>query len=93
MPPLPIFTLAVAVIEPSFQAPLVPVVGTAALLTPHLFTATWAAIPVSAITGWADEKHCMTSAARPLPENRRFLSRRHASSQAGLDKRTSFVAG
>jgi hypothetical protein len=93
MAALPIFALAVAVVEPPFQAPLMPVVGTAALLTPHLFTTAQAAIPMTAITGWADEKYRMTPAACPLPESRCILSRRHASSQAGLDKDTSFVAG
>ena len=82
-------------IEPSFGTLLVPPVGTAALLTPRLFTATKAAITVSAITRRADEKHRVTlwMAAHSLPQNRCVPTRRHASPQAGLDNGTRFVAG
>jgi hypothetical protein len=91
----PIFSLAVAMIEPSLWAPLVPSVGTAALLTPGLLAATGAAISMPAITGCANEKHRVTlfTKAYSLPENRCALNRRHASSQAALDNSTRFVAG
>jgi hypothetical protein len=82
-------------IEPSFWALLVPQVGLVPLSPTHLFTASRAAIAVSAITRCADEKDRQTlwMTAHSLPQNRRVLNRRHALSQAGLDNGTRFVAG
>jgi hypothetical protein len=89
-----VFTLAVAVVEPSFWTSLMPVVGATALLAPGLAAAAVAAIAVAAITGNADEKYGVARCveAHSLPENG-FLGGRHALSQAGLDNGTRFVAG
>ena len=89
----PIFPLAVAMIEPTLGAPLVTPIGATALLTPRLFPTPGAAIAVPAITGNADEKHCVTIATYPMPKNYSVLSRRHAPSQAELDNGNRFVAG
>jgi hypothetical protein len=91
----PVFPLPVAMIEPSFGTLLVPFVGAAALLTACVFAAIGAAIAVPAITGCADEKHrlALLAEAHSLPENCCVPCRRHASSLAGLDNGTRFVAG
>jgi len=91
----PVFTLAVAVVQPSLWTPLVPVVGASALLMPGLAAAVGAAIALSAITGNTNEKHglALCAEAHSLPENYGFLGRRHALSQTGLDNGTCFVAG
>jgi hypothetical protein len=87
--------LAVAMIEPPFEAALVPSVGAATLLLPHLFPAKQAAIAVPATACNADEKDCKTGrvAAHSLSQNRCVLIRRHACRKAALDNGTCFVAG
>jgi len=92
---VPVFPLAVAMIEPSFGTLLVPSVGAAALFTTRVFAAIQAAITVPAITRGADEKYGLTvlTEAHSLPKNCRALSRRHALPQARLDNGTRFVAG
>jgi len=79
-------------VEPSLRTPLVTPVGATALLPPHRLAATGAAIAMPAITRYAEEKHCTATTENPLPENCFVWSRRHASSQAGLDNGTRFVA-
>jgi hypothetical protein len=97
---LPILPLPVAMIESSFQAPLMAAVSTASLLDPGLSAARGTAIAVSAITVLADPEHRMASpaAANPLPKNH-FAMSRHPCVRAGLDNgnrswqvRTSFDA-
>jgi UPF0716 family protein affecting phage T7 exclusion len=90
----PVFALAVAMVEPSFWAPLMTVVGATALLAPGVATTAVAAIAVAAITGNADEKYgeALCVEAHSLPEYG-FLGGRHALSQTGLDNGTRFVAG
>jgi hypothetical protein len=99
-PPISIFTLPVAMVEASFRAALVAVVGTAPLLEPGLSTASGAAVALSAITVLADPEHrvAFSAAANPLPENY-FAVGRHRCPHAGLDNgnrswqvRTSFDA-
>jgi hypothetical protein len=82
----PIFPLPVAMVQPSFRAPLVSVVGAAALLESSFHAAGGAAIALSAITVLADPEHRVASAAaaNPLPENH-FARNGHAPPQAGLD--------
>jgi hypothetical protein len=60
-----------------------------------MLTALGAAVALSAITVRADEEHCVTlvTEANSLPEYRFAMNCRHASSQAGLDNGTGFVAG
>jgi hypothetical protein len=89
----PVLALAVTMIEPSLRTPLVTQISATSLLEPRPIATVTAAIAMPPITGRADEKHCLTTAAHPLSENCCDLSRRHASSQAALDKGTGFVAG
>ena len=89
----PVFPLTVAMIEPPFEALLVPSVGASPLLAAGLFAATGTAVAVTSITVRADEEHCVTPQAGSLPENRVAMSRRHASSQGGLDNGSGFVSG
>jgi hypothetical protein len=60
-----------------------------------MLTARGAAVALSAITVRADEEHCVTlvTEANSLPEYRFAMHCRHASSQAGLDNGSGFVAG
>ena len=99
-PPISIFALPVAMVESSFQAPLVAAVGAAPLLQSRLSTASGAAVALSAIAVLADPEHRVASsaAANPLPENY-FAVGRHPCPHAGLDNgnrswqvRTSFDA-
>lgn len=93
--PPPVLSLPVAVIEPPFGALLVACVGAPPLLPFGVFAAAGAAIAMSSITVGTDEEHGMTllTETDPLKENRFAVNRRHASSQARLDKGTRFVAG
>jgi hypothetical protein len=91
----PILPLPVAMIEPAFRALLVACIGASPLLPAGLFAAGGAAIAMSTIAVGADEEHGVTPLAETdsLQENRFAVSLRHASSQAGLDNGTHFVAG
>jgi hypothetical protein len=95
MPSLAVLALPVAMIEPPFQALLVPPVGTPPLTPACELAALRAAITVSAITVRADEESHVTlwSEANSLPQNCFVVNLRHASSQAGLDNGRRFVAG
>jgi hypothetical protein len=95
-----ILPLPVAMVQPSFRAPLVPAVRSASLLQPGLSAASRAAIALSAIAVLADPEHLVAFAAlaNPLPENH-FAMSRHPCTPAGLDNgnrswqvRTSFDA-
>ena len=90
-----VIALPVAMIEPSFGALLVAGVGAPSLVEAGTLTAWGAAVALSAIAVHADEEHGVTLAteANSLPEYRFAVNRRHASSQAGLDNGTGFVAG
>jgi len=85
----------IAMIEPSLGALLVTPVGAPPLLAAGLLAASGAAVAVSAIAVRADEEHrvALSTQANPLPQNRFAMNHRHASSQAGLDNQSSFVAG
>ena len=91
----PVLALPVAMIEPSFRAPLVASVGPPALLRAGMLAARDAAIAMSAIAVRAEEEDrlALLTKANPLPQNRFVVNRRHASSQAGLDNGRRFVAG
>lgn len=91
----PVLSLPVTMIEPPFRALLVPPVGTPPLLEAGLLAAPGAAIAVSPITVRTDKENRVAFAtqAKSLPENRFAMNRRHASSQAGLDNGSGFVAG
>ena len=88
-----IFPLAVAMIEASFQAPLVSAIGTAPP-PPGLIAAGQAAIALPAVTMGTEKENgaAFTAQANPLPQNH-FVRRRHACSQAGLDNGNRSVAG
>jgi hypothetical protein len=87
--------LTVTMIEPSFGAFLVAAVGAPPLADARLFTALGTAVALSAIAVLANKEHCMTlvTVANSLPEYRFAMNCRHASSQAGLDNGSGFVAG
>ena len=53
----PVGSLAVAVIEPSFPALLVPPVGVPPLLPPRFLSASVAAVDLPPVAGTADVKH------------------------------------
>ena len=93
MGPAPaVFPLAVAMIEPAFQTPLVAAVGTTVLSQPRLTPACQTAIALSAITV-RTEKECGAAPAgqaNPKPQNH-FAMNRHASPQAELDNHDGFV--
>lgn len=97
---MPVLALPVAMVQPSFRAPLVTAVGTAPLLEAGLGPAGGTAITLPAVTVLTDPEHrvASTAAANPLPENH-FARNRHARPQTGLDNgqqscqvRTSFDA-
>jgi hypothetical protein len=91
----PVRPLAIAMIEPSFGAPLVAPVGGPSLLPAGLFAARDAAVAVSAITVRADEEN------RVAPLTKANFCRRTASPWAtamrhrrrGLDNGSGLVAG
>ena len=85
--------MAVAVIEPSFRALLVALVGAAPLAAAGGSAAGDAAVAMPAVTMGADEKHRPAVAARtnPLPQNC-FAVRCHVLVPAALDNCESFVA-
>ncbi len=93
-PSLAVLALPVAMIQPAFLALLMPAIGTPTLTPAGELAARRAAITVSAITVGADKENCVTRMpeAHPLPENCFAMNRRHASSQAGLDNGSRFVA-
>lgn len=89
-----IFPLPVAMVQSSFQAPLVAAVGGASLPEPGFRAASGAAIALPAITVWTNPEHRMatTAAANPLPENY-FAMSRHRCARAGAGQRQPFMAG
>jgi hypothetical protein len=91
----PVIALTIAMIEPPFGALLVAAVGAPSLAGSGTLTTWSAAVALSAIAVRADEEHRVTLAteANSLPEYCFAMSCRHASSQAGLDNDTGFVAG
>lgn len=82
----PVLSLAIAVIEPSFETLLVATIGATPLTEPSLTAATQAAIALPTITADAEKKQRTTFAeqTKTLPQNH-FAMRRHACSQAALD--------
>jgi hypothetical protein len=86
LPAMPVLPLPVAMIEPSFRAPLVAAVGAAALPEPGFGAARGAAIALSAITMPADPEHCVASSAEANPLTKNHLAmQNHVRPQAGLD--------
>jgi hypothetical protein len=92
----PIFPLAVAMIEPSFRAPLVAAVGAASLPAPGFCPANGTAIALSSVAVPADPEHHPASNTGPLTKDR-LAMKIHARRQAVLDNgdrswqvRTSF---
>ena len=79
--------LAVAMIELSFRASLVPVVGAAALTAPGFRAAGLATVALPAIAVPADPENCVASDSRtnPLPKDH-LAMKIHVRREAGLDK-------
>jgi hypothetical protein len=91
----PVIALTIAMIEPSLGALLVAAVGAPSLMDTGSLTALGTAVALSAIAVPADEEHRVTlvTEANSLPEYCFAMNCRHASSQAGLDNGSGFVAG
>jgi hypothetical protein len=83
-----VFPLAVAMIEPAFQTPLVATVGAPVLAKSRFAPACQAAIALSAITVRTkkERRAAIASQANPKPQNH-FASNRHASPQGGTRQR------
>jgi hypothetical protein len=90
---LPILTLPVAMIKPSFRTLLVSAIGATPLVQPGTIAAGAATIALSAITVRTQKEHraAFIAEANPQPQNH-FAMTRHACSQAGLDMDSGFVA-
>ena len=86
--------MPVAMIQSSFQTPLLAAVGAAALLEACCGSASGTAIALTAITMLEDPEHSMTSAAaaNPLPEDR-FARKGRARHGRGLDNSNGSMAG
>jgi hypothetical protein len=86
--------LPVAMIEPAFEASLMPPIGVAPLPESRAVTAGETAIALAAVAVQAEPEHGKASlhAANPLPENY-FAVIVHLPSQAGLDNGKAFVSG
>lgn len=67
---MPVFPLAVTVIEPALLTPLMAAVGTASLAATIALTASLAAITVAAVAVGANEEDgsAVRSDTRPLPQ-------------------------
>jgi hypothetical protein len=86
--------LAVAMIQPAFETPLITPIGRAMLAQTRRPAALQAAIALAAVTTRAQQEHRATfvGVTEPLSQNY-FPVRRHVPSQAALDNGTGFVAG
>ena len=82
-PPSPILVLAVAVIEPPFQAALIALVRAPALLAPRPAAARHAAIPVPAVAVRAKEEHRPAVRAKANSLQQYRFVRRHACRRRG----------
>jgi hypothetical protein len=98
-PPTAVFPLSVPMVKPSFQAPLVAAVGSAALTPAGFAPTSGTAIALSAVAMPADPEHCVASHTSPLTKDR-LAMKIHARRPAGLDNgdrswqvRTSSMCG
>jgi hypothetical protein len=86
-------SLAIAMVEPPFGAPLMTAVGTPSLVASRKLSTGQTAVALAAITTTADKEF---GAAFTVPTNASSevtVRRRHAPRQAALDNGSSFVAG
>jgi hypothetical protein len=92
--PATIGPLAVAMVQPSLRALLMPPVGGAMLPAPHMAAALGRAVPLPAIAAHANPKHrpAIRVATKPLPENN-FPVNRHPCLQAAFDNGSSSCQG
>ena len=84
--PATIGVLTVAMIQPTFDALLMTLIGCAMLLETRLTSTLRTAVTLAAITARADPEHRPAAgvAAKPLPENN-FLMNHHPNMQAAFD--------
>lgn len=82
--PLPVVALAVAMIQPSFRAALMTLIGPPPLLSPRPFAAGLAAIAMSTVAVRAQEEGRQAVRAETGPLQQYRSMRRHACPQAGL---------
>ena len=91
--PAAIPSLAIAMIEPSFGALLVPAVGTASLVEPRRTPTGETTVALTAITAAAQKELGAAFAVPANASSQAIVRRRHAHWQAALDNGSSFVAG
>lgn len=91
---MPVGALPVAMVEPSFFAALIPVIGSAPLIQPGLQAALRAAVAMPAITVRADVEDDVTMlpAARPLPEVRIVMGHRRHRRWRGGQRQSGYVS-
>jgi hypothetical protein len=85
--------LAVAMIEPAFEAPLVTAVGAPMLAEPCAPATGETAIVLAAITAPTQEEQGAAFAVPANSSSEAIVRRRHALLQAALDNGSSSVAG
>jgi hypothetical protein len=91
---LAVLPLVITVVESSCRALLMPPVGGAPLTEARPLPAGGAAIALAAVAVGTEKEQgaAFGQKTKPLSQNH-FAVRRHAGSQAVLDKRRDFVAG
>ncbi len=91
--PAPVPSLAIAMIEPPFDALLVTAVGTTSLAEPCVPATGETAIVLAAITAGTQEEQGAAFAIPANPSSEAIVRRRHAHWQAAVDNGSSSVAG
>jgi hypothetical protein len=92
-PAAPIASLAIAMVEPAFGALLVAVVGATSLAEPRAPLTGETTVALAAIAAGTQKENGAAFAVPANPRSEAIVRRRHAHSQAALDKGSSFVAG
>ena len=85
--------LAIAMVEASFGALLVPAIGAASLVHPRMPLTADATVALAAITTDAQKEFGAAFAVAANPSSEAIVRRRHAHWQAALDNGSSIVAG
>jgi len=85
--------LAIAMIEPAFDALLVTAVGATSLAEPDVPLTGETAIELAAITTATQEEQGVAFAIPANPSSEAIVRRRHAHWQAAVDNGSSSVAG
>jgi hypothetical protein len=89
----PILPLAIAMVEPPFEALLVAAVGATSLAKARVPLTAEATVTLAAITAGTQKERGAAFAVAANPPSEAIVRRRHAHRQAALDNGSSFVAG